>query len=38
MKKGILILTEQRQTDTEAEAAAVVQQAVTAWLVKELSK
>lgn len=38
MRNATLILTEQRQSDDESRICAVIQQAVTAWLTRELSR
>lgn len=38
MKSPVFILTEQRQTNTKEEVDRAIQQAVTAWLTKELTK
>ncbi len=38
MKEPIFILTEQRQSSTKEEAGIIMQQAVSAWLTKELRK
>lgn len=37
MKNSTLILTEQRKTHDES-LSTIIQQAITAWLTKELSK
>lgn len=38
MKNPMFILTEQRQFNDEFTTSTVVQQAITAWLTKELTK
>lgn len=38
MKNSILILTEQQQSDDTDLVSALIQQAITAWLTKELRK
>ncbi len=38
MQNATLILTEQRQSNDESLISTLVQQAITAWLTKELSK
>lgn len=38
MRNTVLILTEKRRFDADAPARLAVQQAVTAWLEKELRK
>lgn len=38
MKNSILVLTEQRQSDTPILINSLVQSAITAWLTKELRK
>mgnify|MGYP000221734205 FL=1 len=38
MKTVRIILTEQRQPNTDAQSRTIIQQAVTAWLEKELSR
>ena len=38
MQNSTLILTEQRQSNDESTTGAIIQQAITAWLTKELSK
>ena len=38
MKNSILILTEQRQSGSSALVSTLIQQAITAWLTKELRK
>ena len=38
MKDSTLILTEQRQSHDESPISTLIQQAVTAWLTKELIK
>lgn len=38
MKNPIFILTEQRQSNIEESTNTIIQQAITAWLTKELSK
>lgn len=38
MKNSSLILTERRQSGDERQISAIIQQAITAWLTKELRK
>ena len=38
MKDSVLILTEQRQSNDKSPISTIIQQAITAWLAKELSK
>lgn len=38
VKNPTLILTEQRQSNNEPQISTLIQQAITAWLTKELSK
>ena len=38
MQNSTLILIEQRQSNDEAPISTIIQQAITAWLTKELSK
>lgn len=38
MKNSIFILTEQRQSNIEEYTSTIIQQAITAWLTKELRK
>ena len=38
MNDPIFILTEQRPSHGESTTGAIIQQAITAWLTKELSK
>lgn len=38
MKNPIFILTEQRQSNDKSTTGAIIQQAITTWLTKELSK
>lgn len=38
MREPIFILEENRQPNTEKETTTIVQQAITAWLTKELRK
>lgn len=38
MKQSTLILTEQRQFNDELPNSTIIQQAITAWLAKELCK
>lgn len=38
MKTVRIILTEQRQPNTDARSRTIIQQAVTAWIEKELSR
>lgn len=38
MNDPIFILTEQRQSNDESPISTIIQQAITAWLTKELSK
>lgn len=38
MKNSILILSEHRRLDNEPKITVIIQQAVTAWLTKELYK
>jgi len=38
MKNPTFILTEQRQSNDESPISTIIQQAITAWLTKELSK
>ncbi len=38
MKTVRIVLTEQRQPNTDARSQTIIQQAVTAWLEKELSR
>lgn len=38
MQNSTLILIEQRQSDDESSISTIIQQAITAWLTKELSK
>ena len=38
MQNSTLILTEQRQSNDESPISTIIQQAITAWLTKELSK
>ena len=38
MQDSTLILTEQRQSNDESPISTIIQQAITAWLTKELSK
>lgn len=38
MKDYMFILTEQRQSNAEESTDTIIQQAITAWLTKELTK
>ena len=38
MQNSTLILIEQRQSNDESPIRTIIQQAITAWLTKELSK
>ena len=38
MQNSTLILIEQRQSNDESSISTIIQQAITAWLAKELSK
>ena len=38
MKNPVFILTEQRQSNDESPISTIIQQAITAWLTKELRK
>ena len=38
MQNSTLILTEQRQSNDKSLISTIIQQAITAWLTKELSK
>ncbi len=38
MQNSTLILIEQRQSNDESSISTIIQQAITAWLTKELSK
>lgn len=38
MQNATLILTERRQSNDESSISAILQQAITAWLTKELCK
>ena len=38
MQNSTLILIEQRQSNDESSNSTIIQQAITAWLTKELSK
>lgn len=38
MNNPTFILTEQRQSNDESPISTIIQQAITAWLTKELSK
>jgi hypothetical protein len=38
MQNSTLILIEQRQSNDESPISTIIQQAITAWLTKELSK
>lgn len=38
MQNSTLILIEQRQSNDESQISTIIQQAITAWLTKELSK
>ena len=38
MKNPTFILTEQRQSNDKSPISTIIQQAITAWLTKELSK
>lgn len=38
MKDLVLILTERRQSNDDSPISTIIQQAITAWLTKELSK
>lgn len=38
MKNSALILTEQRQSNDDSPVSTIIQQTITAWLTKELSK
>lgn len=38
MQNSTLILTEQRQPNNESRISTIIQQAITEWLTKELSK
>lgn len=38
MQNPILILTEQRQSNDEFPISTIIQQTITAWLTKELTK
>lgn len=38
MQNSTLILTEQRQSNDKSPISTIIQQAITVWLTKELSK
>ena len=38
MQNATLILTEQRQSNDESPISTIIQQTITAWLTKELTK
>ena len=38
MQNSTLILTERRQSNDKSPISTIIQQAITAWLAKELSK